>query len=332
MDRTVSIGRATRERGGPLPLPGEFMPLRAGSWKYLSPADLKGLKNLLFAARVIVEGAYAGRHRSPYKGSAAEFVDYREYYPGDELRSVDWKAYARTDRYFVKLFERETDMNCQMLIDHSASMAYGGKEFDAYFPTRELSKLEYASYLAAALAFLLVKQGDRVGMTLFDDKVNVHAPAGSTFPHLYSLLNVLEGIRPGRRTSVAKALRDTFTLQKRRGLLVVISDFLDDPAEIFRALDMYRHRRFEILLYHVLHRYEVGLPPIENVDFIDAESGETLTVRPADIAEGYERELRRFIHTMSSNAKARAIDYVFLDTSTPYPVALQKYLLFRSAL
>jgi uncharacterized protein (DUF58 family) len=321
----------------PPPLPRLDAPTRgvrsgARSWKYLSPEELRSLKNLFFAARVIVEGAYAGRHKSPYKGSAAEFVDYREYYPGDEIRSIDWKAYARSDRYYVKLFERETDMNCHLLVDRSASMGYGGKEFNAFFPTKELSKLEYASYLAAALAYLMVKQGDRVSLTLFDERVNAHVPSGSTFPHLYTILNLLEDARVGRKTSVARVLRDTFALHRRRGLLVIISDLLDEPEAIFQALDMYRHRKFEIILFHVLHRYEVDLPPLDSVNFIDAETGETISTRPGDIARSYKKELDTFVNTMAASAQARNIDYNFINTTTPYHDVLQKYLLRRGTL
>jgi uncharacterized protein (DUF58 family) len=286
---------------------------------------------MLFAARVIVEGAYAGRHRSPYKGSAAEFVDYREYYPGDEIRTIDWKAYARTDRHFVKLFQRETDMACHIVLDRSASMGYGGKAFRSFFPTPEVSKLEYGSYLAAALAYLLVKQGDRVGLTLFDEKVTAHVPAGSTFPHLYAILNTLEQQKPGKKTSVARALQDSFALHKRRGMLIVISDLLDDPIGIFRALDMFRHRRFEVILFHVLHRYELALPPLDSVNFVDAETGEVMTARPGDIAESYDSALGAFLEQIAAGARARGIDYNLVSTATPHAVALQKYLLYRSA-
>ena len=332
MDRS----RIHKPHANPPPLPPETRPQGArgpvnADWKYLSPADLKGLKNLLFAARLIVEGAYAGRHRSPYKGSAAEFVDYREYYPGDEIAKIDWKAYARTDRYFVKLFERETDMACHILLDHSASMGYGGKAFNSFFPTKEVSKLEYGSYLAAAIAYLLIKQGDRVGLTLFDDRISRHVAAGSTFPHLHTILNALERQKSGRKTSVAKALHDTFALHKRRGMLIVISDLLDEPASIFRALDMFRHRHFEVVLFHVLHRYELSLPPLESVNFVDAENGEVLTAHPNDIAASYDRELRGYLGTVASSARARGIDYNLVNTATPYSVSLQKYLLYRSA-
>jgi len=305
------------------------LPPKQHAWKYLGPEELLGLKNLYFAARVIVEGAYAGGHKSPYKGSAAEFVDYREYYPGDEIRSIDWKAYARTDRYFVKLFEKETDMSAYLMLDRSASMGYGGKDYKRHFPTQEISKLEYAAYLTAALAYLLVKQGDRVGLTLFDKKITGHIPAGSSFTHLNAVLSLLERQRAGRTTSISKTLRDAFALFKRRGMLIVISDFLDDPHEIFRALDMYRHRNFEIILFHVIHRYEAKLPPLANINFIDSETGEALTSSPSDIATQYERELQAFTNTLSSYAKSRNIDYHYVNTQTPHSAVLQRYLLRR---
>lgn len=321
----------------PPPLPSSAFAARADTrgtraWKYLSPEDLRSLKNLLFAARVIVEGAYAGRHKSPYKGPAAEFIDYREYHPGDEIRSIDWKAYARTDRYFIKLFEKETDLNCHILVDRSGSMGYGGKPFERFFKPADFSKLEYASYLAAALIYLMIKQGDRVSLTLFDDRVNAHVPPGGTFSHLYALLDLLERQRPGRETSLAKALRDLFQLHRRRGLLILISDFLDDPIEVFNALDMYRHRRFEIILFQVMHYFEINLPPIDTIQFVDAETGEVHTARPADIAADYEKQLRQFVELVSSCALARNMDYNFVTTATPYHAVLQKYLFRRSTL
>lgn len=303
-----------------------------GQWKYLSPRELKKLKNLLFAAKGIVEGLYSGRHKSPYKGSSPEFVDYREYSPGDEIRTIDWKALARADKYFVKLFEKETDMNCYILLDTSASMGYGGEDSHAYFSSEEISKLDYASFLAASLAFLMVKQGDKVTATFFDEKVNTHIPAGGTFPHLYQILHALEKQKSGRSTSVSRVLREAYPLYSRKGLLILISDLLDDPVEIFRALNMYRHGNFEIILFHILHRYEYRLPSIDSVNFVDAETAEAITVRPSEIEQSYNNEIQRFISTVSSYAKARNIDYNFINTETPYGVAVEKYLLRRSSM
>jgi uncharacterized protein (DUF58 family) len=304
---------------------------QSDDWKYLSPQDLRNLKNLLFAARVIVEGAYTGRHKSPYRGRSAEFVDYREYEPGDEIRGIDWKAYARTDRYFVKLFEKETDMNCYVLVDRSASMGYGGKAYNSVFPTQELSKLEYASYLAAALLFLIIKQGDRASLTLFDEKVATHVPTGGTFAHLYTLLNHLEKQRPGKETSVSNVLRESFGLFKRRGLLIVLSDFLDDPVATFNALNMYRHRNFEIVLFHILHKYEYELPPLQSTNFIDSESGDMITTSPDEIRDSYHEAVKDFVEQMQTMARSRNIEYTLVNTAMPYSAALQKYLLRRGA-
>jgi len=157
-----------------------------GAWQLLQPSALANLQNLLFASRVIVEGAFAGRHRSPYKGSAAEFIDYREYNPGDEIRTIDWKAYARSDRYFIKLFQTETDMNGYLLVDCSASMGYGGPAYERLFGKDTVSKFDYAKHLAAAISFLLVQQGDRVGLTLFDDRIRTHRPRRHVSASVYA--------------------------------------------------------------------------------------------------------------------------------------------------
>ena len=314
----------------PPPLPVDRVRVRR-DWKYLTPAELKKLKNLFFAARIIVEGAYSGKHKSSYKGSSPEFVDYREYNPGDEIRTIDWKAYAKTDRYFIKLFEKETDMNCYVLLDRSASMAYGGKSENSFFPEPEDSKLDYAFYLAAALIYLMVKQGDKVSLTLFDEKVRAHVPPGGTFPHLYKILSILEKQKAGGKTSVARVLRDAFPLCQRKGLIILISDLLDEPSEIFSALNMYRHRNFEIILMHVLHKYEYRLPPLDNVKFIDSETGESISSKPSEIREVYDAEIREYIRTIASYASARKIDYHLITTDTPYSVALQKYLLRRGS-
>ena len=307
------------------------LPPRRKEWTHLRPKDLKALKNLLFAARIIVEGVHSGRHKSPYRGASPEFIDYREYNPGDEIRTIDWKAYARTDRYFIKLFEKETEMNCYILVDKSASMSYGGEAYRGLLPTHDVSKLDYAFFLTAALAYLMVKQGDKVSVSLFDSRLVRHLRPGGTFPHLYEILNALERQKAGERTAISRILEEAYPLFRRRGLLIVISDFLDEPETIFRALDRYRHRHFEILLFQVLHQYEFELPPFERVKFVDAETGETIASRPADIRTSYDAEMRNFIRALSANARARNIDYNFVTTETPYSEVLRKYLLSRSS-
>jgi len=302
----------------------------SGAWQLLQPSALANLQNLLFASRVIVEGAFAGRHRSPYKGSAAEFIDYREYNPGDEIRTIDWKAYARSDRYFVKLFQTETDMNGYLLVDCSASMGYGGPAYERLFGKDTVSKMDYAKHLAAAISFLLVQQGDRVGLTLFDDRIRTHRPPGGTFPHLYTLLDAMEKQELGKQTSLSGTLRDAYSLIKRRGLLIVVSDFLDDVDEVIRSLNMYRHRNFEVLLFHVMHPYERELPPLDAINFVDSESGATMTSRSGDIADAYAAEVNTFIETIRSAAIARGIEYRTVLTDEPYSDVLREFLLSRS--
>lgn len=286
-------------------------------------------KNMLFAARMVVEGFYAGRHKSPFKGSAPEFVDYREYYPGDEMRTIDWKVYGRTDRHYVKLFEKETDLSCSLFLDVSGSMGYGGRHSHQFMPEPGLSKLEYGSYLCGALAYLMLKQGDKVSLTMFDETIRAHIPHGGTFSHLYSILNALEAVHPGGTTSLSNALRKTFALLRRKGLLIIVSDMLDEPDDIFAALSHYTHRGFEVILFHVLHEFEVELPAVTNAQFVDAETKEQLTIAPAEIRESYAKLLDEFRDTMETHAKARGIDYNFVTTKTPYNAILEKYLARR---
>ena len=326
-DRILARRERLRKRQeAPPPLPS-----RKKTWTYLRPEELAGFKNLLFAARAIVEGHYAGKHKSPYKGSAPEFVDYREYHPGDELRTIDWNAYARTDRYYVKLFEKETDMNCYILLDASASMAFDGRIAGAPKSPADISKLAYSSYLAAALTFLMISQGDKVGLTLFDDKIRAHHGPGGTFSHMYSLLGRLERTQPGHRTSISKALEKALGLFRRRGLIIVISDLIDDPDSIFQSLSMYTHQGFEIIIFHVLHEDEYRLPHFPNANFTDSETRAEITCVPADIRESYDRHIHEFITTMAKMSRARGIDYNFINTETPYSAVLEKYLRGRRA-
>lgn len=302
-------------------------------WKYLTPHELRGMRNMLFAARTIVEGAYAGRHRSPFRGASPEFVDYREYNPGDEIRTIDWKAYGRCDRYFIRLFQKETDMNAYILLDRSASMGFGrAGSGDGLFGSKSLSKLEYGSYLAAALMFMMVKQGDKASLTLFDEIIHESMPPGGTFAHLYRALNTLEDLTPGKPTSLATVLRQAFGLFPRRGLLIIISDFLDDPQSIFAALNMYRHRQFEIILFHIMHPCERRLPEIDSVNFVDSESLAMIAARPGDIETSYEKAVSAFIEHMSASARARRIDYNLLSTESPYHEALTRYMHKRGGL
>ncbi len=301
--------------------------------KYLQVADLRRLQNLQFAAKLIVEGFYQGKHRSPFYDFSSEFADYRPYTPGDEIRAIDWRAYARTDRYYIKLFRKETDMNCYLLVDTSNSMTYrgdaGGNPRGAPRKDAPVSKLEYASYLAAGLAYLIVQQGDKAGVALGGDKLQAFVPAGGTPQNLQRILVTLERAAPGGPTGLATTLKGLFGTIKRKGLLVVVSDFLDEPDQIFSALSMFTHKGFAILLFQVLTDEEMLLPPLDSALFEDMESSAFVVAEPNAVRVAYQAELQAFLHEMESNAKARRIYYRLATTSQPYHEALEAYLTVR---
>lgn len=293
-------------------------------WKYLQPADLKRLGNFQFAAKLIVEGFFHGSHRSPYYDFSSEFADYRPYAPGDEIRAIDWRAYARTDRYFVKLYRKETDMNCYLLVDKSASMGYA--------PEGGVSKLDYASYLAAALAFLIIRQGDKASLALGDERLQQFIPAGSTVHSLQRILTALERTTPQGQTRLADTLETLFGVIKRRGLLVVVSDFLDDTDRVFKSLGMFAHRGFATLLFQVLSEDELQLPQVENALFRDMESPAVAAAEPDAIRGAYQAEIGAFLREIEMNAKARRMHYQLASTADPYHKALEAYLTARTRL
>lgn len=293
-------------------------------WKYLRPADLRRMRNFQFAARLVVEGFFQGRHRSPYHDFSSEFADYRQYAPGDEIRAIDWRAYARTDRFYIKLFRKETDMNCYLLVDRSSSMGYRGGE--------SLSKLDYASFLAAALAYLMIQQGDKASLSLCDDALRTFLPAGGTRQNLQRILVTLERTTPGGYTALADSLQTLFGVVRRKGLLVVISDFLDEPARVFSALSMFAHRGFAVLLFHIFSDAELNLPQVGSALFQDVESLATAAAEPDAVREAYQAEIRAFIGELETQARARKLHYQLATTADPYHRALEAYLTARTRL
>jgi uncharacterized protein (DUF58 family) len=295
---------------------------KAGS-KYLRIEDLRRLKSLQFAAKLVVEGFYQGKHRSPFYDFSAEFADYRPYTPGDEIRSIDWRAYARTDRHYIKLFRKETDMSCYLMVDTSNSMAYRGVNPESP------SKLEYASYMAAALAYLIIQQGDKASVALGGEKLENFVPAGGTPQNLQRILIALERAAPAGQTGLAATLKGLFGATKRKGLLVVISDFLDEPDQIYSALSMFLHKGFAILMFQVLTDDEMLLPPLDSALFEDMESSAFVSAEPNSVRVAYQAELQAFLHEMESKAKARRIYYQLATTSQAYHAALEAYVSVR---
>jgi uncharacterized protein (DUF58 family) len=292
----------------------------AGPARYLDPAIIARLGTIDLKARTIVEGFLTGLHRSPYKGFSVEFAEYRQYLPGDDLATLDWKVYARTDRHFVKKFEEETNLECHILLDVSRSMGYA---------SGALTKLQYGSYLAAALAYLMNRQRDAVGLIAFDDEIIEMRPASARAGHLTALLVTLERLRLGDQTNVAKPLKDLAEAIRKRGLVVLISDLLDDPDRVLEGLKHFRYRGTEVIAFQILDPAELNFPFEQVARFRDVETSEEVlavpaTVRPmylkaiGDLQERYRRELR-----------LAGIDYVMLDTSVPLETGLMSYLMTR---
>jgi uncharacterized protein (DUF58 family) len=324
VNATVTEASSAAPARAPSPSSAAWAPQPEGRARFLRPQDLRPFKNLLFAARMIVEGSYAGRHRSPYHDVSAEFADYRSYVPGDDIRSVDWKAVARTDRLFIKLFRKETDMSGYLLVDKSASMGFRGEA-----NAEGGSKYEYCAYLAAAISYLMLQQGDRPGLSLCDASLRSFQPPGGTLRHLQTFMQHLERASPDGETNVAAALRTLFPLARKRGLLIVLSDLLEEPDALFTALGMYRHRGFSVLLFHVLTEEELFLPGKSAARYTDPEGAGVLNVDPESIRGAYRKELQAHLDAVSGGCKARGIHYQLLKTTTPYHEALSAYLTSR---
>lgn len=295
---------------------------RTRGYRYLEPSALARVKNLSMAARGVVEGFISGLHQSPFKGFSVEFAEHRKYSPGDNLKHLDWRILGRSDRLYVKQYEQETNLRAQILLDTSASMAFGS--------SGGVTKLEYGSYLAAVLTYLLMKQQDAVGLTTFDSKLRFDLPAGTSARHFDEIMHRLEAVHPGQLTDMAATLPRLAARLKRRCLLILISDLYDDPDAVEQALRHLRAKRHEVIVFHILDKAEVDLPFRETASFIDMESGECLEVDPTYVLDDYRRLLREFLERYQRMCAECRIDYVMTDTSVPYDVMLSRFLERRS--
>jgi len=287
----------------------------------LNLQELERFENLLVFAKAIVEGYFAGKHKSPYRGSAAEFADYKEYAPGDDLARLDWRVYGRTRRLYLRQFEEETDMTVYLMLDTSGSMRYAGE--------KRSSKFFLAARIAAALAFLMMAQNDKAALVLFAQKVSQYLAPGGTRRHLHRLVTELERVRPALTTGIAGAVRECNALFKKRGRIVILSDFLDDTAALFDALAQFVHRKFEILLLQVVDPDELNLPAFNAAKFVDLETAETVQVDPEEIRASYQANIQRLIDDLAREADARQIQHRLVDTNRPYLDAIESYLGFR---
>ncbi len=285
--------------------------------RHLDPAVLARLGTLELKARTVVEGFLAGLHRSPFKGFSVEFAEYRQYMRGDDLATIDWKVFARSDRYYVKKFEEETNVECRLLLDVSGSMAYGSR-----VPT----KFEYASYLAASLAYLMNRQRDAVGVAAFDHRIVRMLPPSIRPGHLRAVLATIDGLTPGERTGVAKPFNQLAESLSKRGLVIVISDLLDDPADVIEGLRHFRFRGTDVIVFHVLDPDELAFPFDRPARFADPETAEEETASPDVERSHYLAELRGMLEQYERALRVAGIDYCLLDTSQPLDHALLAYL------
>ena len=300
------------------------MPDVTRGYRFLTADAVARLRNMNLVARTVVEGFISGLHRSPYHGFSVEFSDHREYTPGDNLRDLDWLALARTDKYYIKRYEEETNLRAHILLDVSGSMAYRSGD--------NVTKLEYGCYLAASLAYLMIRQQDSVGLVTFDHAVRDNIPPRSTTTHLNLILRHLETLEPGQATAVSKTFHDIAERLKRRGLIIIISDLYDDEREVMRALRHFRHKRHEVILFHVFDRAELEFPFKRLSDFVDLETNERLQIDPRYVRDDYLRRIDEFVNTYKKACSESRIEYLNTDTSVPYDFLLTAYLAKRKNL
>jgi len=286
-------------------------------YRYIEPEAVAKLGRFNLVAKAVVEGFVTGLHRSPYHGFSVEFSEHREYTPGDNLRDIDWKVLGKTDRFYVKRYEEETNLKAYILLDTSGSMAY---------KSNGLSKFEYGCYLAASLAYLMVRQQDSVGLVAFDEAINVFLPPHSTTLHLNTVLHTLEELKPGKTTRISKTFHDMAETIKRRGLIVIISDLYDEPREVVRGLRHFRHKRHEVIIFHLFDPAELDFPFRALTDFVDMETGERLQADPKYVRDEYIKHVQEFIAAYKRDCSQGTIEYVMASTATPYDMMLTSYL------
>jgi len=287
----------------------------------VDPVFYSRLESIELRARSIVAGSMHGLHRSPYLGISVEFATHREYAPGDDLRHLNWKLYARHDRLYIKEYDADTNLNLYLLVDASASMgcANAGR-----------TKLHYAASLAAALAHLAIKQRDAVGLTLFADTIVAHSPPRTRASQLDEILAMLGGVRLSPATDTEKALHQAAGLAGRRGLVVLLSDLFGDVGKIVSALDHLRHLNHEVIIFHIMDPVERDLSLDGNIRFHDLESGETLTTQAEGVRDAYRQAVNDWRDQIEVECRKRAIDRVELVTTDPPDQALVDYLVKRA--
>lgn len=292
--------------------------------KYLDPSIISKLKSLELRARLVVEGFMVGLHKSPYHGFSVEFTEHRPYMQGDDFKNIDWKAYGKTEKFFIKQYEEETNLKSYILLDTSKSMTYtsGGH------PT----KLDYAATLVASLSYLMIKQQDAVGLALYSDKINKLFPPKANKSYLIEILKNLTAIEPAQNTNTANCLNEIAEKIKRRGLVIIVSDFFDDVNSILSSLKHFRYKKNEVIVFQILDPMEISFAFGKDAVFKDLELGDEITTQPYQIQKAYKESMQEFTGRIKNECLSYGIEYNLIETSNPLDKALLSYMRKRSML
>ena len=288
--------------------------------KFLQPEVLGRISRLEIRARQVVEGFLSGLHRSPYYGQSVEFVQHREYTPGDDYRRIDWKVWSKTDKYYIKQYEEDTNLRTTLLVDVSESMQFG---------SGPLSKYEYACTIAASLTYLLLRQQDAVGMITFDDQVRAQIPLRSKRNHLHAILSGLDAAKPQKKTDIYSIMEQTAKAQSRRGMIVLISDLFAPRDGLFRGLRLLRHRGHDVLVFHVLDDQEVDFNYSGTTKFEGMEETGELVCDPRSLRDGYLEAMKKFLDEVRRYCANQVIDYQMIRTSEHLDAALAHFMNHR---
>ena len=294
---------------------------RSNPTRFLDPAVLARIGNLELVARTVVEGFISGLHHAPYLGLSIDFAEHRAYMPGDDIRRIDWRLFGRTDRFFIKQFEADTNTNFSVLLDISRSMDYGSVA---------ITKLEYAKILSACLAYFCNQQRDRVGLITFDSRIVDHVPPSAK--HLDVILHTLDRLTPGGQGSLVEPLRRISDHFQRRSIVALVSDFYEDPANVMEGLKYLIGRGNDVIVFHILDPAELDFPDGDPGNFEDIESGERMPVIPKDVREEYRTLVEQHLAAINRNMTDARVDYALLTTAQPLDHALFHFLSNREAL
>jgi len=292
--------------------------------QYLQPETVSKLKGMELRARMVVEGFIAGLHKSPYHGFSVEFAEHRQYMPGDNIRDIDWKVYAKTDRYYIKQYEEETNLKGYLLLDCSASMRYHSGS--------RISKFDYAGMLCGALSYMMLRQRDAVGVVTFDRSIRRYVPPRSRSGHLHVLLTEIANQQPSDETDISGTLHEMAERIKRRGLVVILSDLLDEPERIVSGLRHFRYNKHEVIVFHILDPRERDFNFGGEAVFKDMETGEEISTLPFQMKKEYARAVSEFSESIAGACRQSNIDYHPIDTAMPFDQALYAFLAKRERL